>query len=196
MKGFIRYFTAASSFGAALLAVSGCTTYREHVDPCWPARYNSSARHSVEDMHNAQAAQGHVLGQTVWNSYFAKNEKTNEATAALNEAGKEFLRNISRKQPFPDPQIWLQYPHDVTDAAKREQMIADRKAAVRNFLTTQTMIGGGDNYQIGVHDFVQPTYPANWTEKAYNAIDIQGKLNILQGGSSGSSGGGSGGGSR
>jgi hypothetical protein len=192
MKGFIKHFTAASCFGAALLAVSGCSTYRDLVDPCWPERYNSMARSSVREMSNAQADKGHKLDQTVWNAYFVKNDKTNEGTAVLNEAGKEFLRNLARKQPFPDPQIWLQYPHDVTHTAKREQMLTDRKGAVRNFLTTQTMTAGGDSYQIGVHDHVQPTYPANWTEKAYNAIDIQGKLNITQGGGSSGGGGGSG----
>ena len=48
----------------------------------------------------------------------------------------------------------------------------DRKAAIRSFLTMQTKPGGGDLYQIDVHDHLQPTYPAEWTGRAYNAIDL------------------------
>jgi hypothetical protein len=182
MKGFIKQFAAASCFAAALFTLFGCYHYRELVDPCWPERYNSTARSSVKQMVNAQADKGHKLDQTVWNLYFEKDSKTSEGTANLNEAGKEFLRNIARRQPFPDFQLWLQYPHDVKDGDRREPMVAERKIAIRNFLTTQTKLAGGDNYQIDVHDHVQPTYPAEWTDKAYKGVDIQGKLVVTQGG--------------
>jgi len=188
MKGFIKQTAAAIGFSAALLTVLGCTHYRDLVDPCWPERYDSMARASVREMTNAQAAQGHKLDTTLWNTYFEADPKTNEPTAELNGAGQAFLRNIARRLPFPDSQLWLQYPYDVTDPAKRDQMIAERKVAIRNFLTIQTKLSGGDHYQIDVHDLVQPTYPSAWTQKAYNGVDIQGKLpGANAGGSSGSS---------
>ena len=199
MKGFIRQTAVALGVGAALFTVLGCTHYRELVDPCWPERYNSMARGSVREMHMAQSAQGHKLDTTVWNIYFQidRTEKGEDfPTAKLNGAGEEFLRNISRRQPFPDPQLWLQYPHDVKDPARRAQMIADRKASIRMFMNTQTMPGHGDTYQIDVHDHVMPNYPSEWTIKAWNQIDIQGKLQVQTTTGGGGGGGGSGGGGR
>jgi hypothetical protein len=190
MKGFIKHFAVASSFAASLFMLIGCYHYRELVDPCWPERYNSTARASVREMCTAQSNKGHILDQTIWNSYFERDLKTGDGTAKLNEAGQEVLRYIARRQPFPDFHLWLQYPHDVKDVGKREQVVADRKVAIQNFLSTQTLLGGGDNYQISMHDFVQPTYPAEWAEKAYRAIDMQGKLIAVPQGSGGSGGGG------
>jgi len=189
MKGFIKQFAAASCSAATLFTVFGCYHYRDLVDPCWPERYNSTARASVREMLNAQADKGHKLDQTIWNSYFEKDAKTYNGTANLNEAGKEFLRNLARRQPFPDFQLWLQYPHDVKNPSMREQMVENRKMAIRSFLTTQTKLGGGDNYQIDVHDHLQPTYPAEWTDKAYKEIDIKGRLPLIQGGGGGGGGG-------
>jgi uncharacterized membrane protein YgcG len=204
MKGFIKRFTAASCFGAALFTAAGCEHYRNAVDPCWPERYNQLARGSIREMHGAQTEKGHILGQTLWSSYFLqaeatvkdpktlRDEKILVGTSELSEAGKEFLRGISRKQPYPDPQLWLQYPHDVP-SERRDQVIAERKINIQNFLTKETMVGGGGNYQIAVHDFIQPTYPAEFTIRAYNQLklNIQGRPIITQG--AGNSGGGAGG---
>src|SRR5260370_18037154 len=152
MKRFIKHFTAASCFGATLCTVMGCEHYRGWVDSCWTKPQNSTAQDRIREMRNAQTDHGHKLEQTVWNSYFAKDERTNESTATLNEAGKEFLRQLARCQSFPDPQIWLQYPSDVTDTSKHDQVIAERRIAIRNFLSKETHLGGDHKYQIALLD--------------------------------------------
>ena len=55
MKGFIRQTAVGCCFGAVLFTLAGCYTYRNLVDPCWPERYSSMARHSVRDISNAHA---------------------------------------------------------------------------------------------------------------------------------------------
>ena len=180
MKRFMKHFAAASCFGAALLTVMGCEHYRGCGDSCWTKPDNSTVYGRVRERQNAQTDQGHKLEQVVWNSYFAKDERTNESTSTLNEPGREFLRHVARCQPFPDPQIWLQYPTDVTDTNKRDQIIAERRIAIRKFLTTQTPLGGGEKYQIAVLDPVVRTDAAAWTEKAKRPIDIRGKVTLEQ----------------
>jgi hypothetical protein len=186
MKQFMKHFTAASCFGAALLTVMGCEHYRGCVDSCWTKPDNSTAHDRVREMQNVQTDHGHKLEQVVWNSYFAKDERTKESTSTLNETGREFLRHLARCQPFPDPQIWLQYPSDVTDTRKHDQIIAERRIAIRKFLTTQTHLGGGEKYQIAVLDPVVRTDAAASTEKAKRAIDVWGKVTVQQRESAGS----------
>lgn len=169
MKGFIKQTAVVSCFGAAVFTLLGCTHYRNLVDPCWPERYTSIARQSVRDMHGAQEAQGHMLDQTVWNYHFRADGK-GDGTAILNEGGEEFLRNIARRQPHPDFNLWLQYPHDVKDAAQRNNLIEMRKTAIRNFLTTHTLVGNGAGYHIAVHDMLPPTYPAQWSTNAVKSV--------------------------
>ncbi|MBI3821100.1 MAG: hypothetical protein HY289_00295 [Planctomycetes bacterium] len=182
MKGFIKQAAAVGCFSAALFAVLGCQHYREVVDPCWPARYNGMARQSIRDMNGAQEDQGHKLDQTLWNHHFEAG------TDILNAAGKDQLRYISRRQPHPDFQIWLQFPHDV--AKDRDGLIAKRKESIRVFLTTQTMSNNGIAYQIGVHDHAVPTYPSEWTNAAYKKVgdDISKGVSITSQAPSGSSG--------
>jgi hypothetical protein len=162
MKGFIKQTAAICCFGAGLITVLGCAAYRDVVDPCWPERYNSMASSSVRQMHMAQAAQGHKLEQTIWNTFFETDPKTGEGTSVLTDAGKETLRNLSRKEPVPDFQLWLQYPHDVKDAARRDG------------------IGSGDSYTIDVHDLSMPTYPAEWTGFAMQNIEKSIKTGAAQ----------------
>src|SRR5262245_54336308 len=69
MNGFIKK-TATLFVGVGLTSLVGCCCYPDLVDPCWPERYNTQARHSVIHTTNAQAHNGHVLDQTVWNWYF------------------------------------------------------------------------------------------------------------------------------
>jgi hypothetical protein len=141
-------------------------------------------------MRNAQTDHGRKLEQTVWNSYFAKDERTHESTATLNETGKEFLRQLARSQSFPDPQIWLQYPSDVTDTSKHDQIIAERRIAIRNFLSKETHLGGDYKYQIAVLDPAERTDAAAWAATAKKGIDIGGKRTGDQRDAGSASGGG------
>jgi hypothetical protein len=180
MKRFIKHFTAASCLGAALFTVMGCGHDRGCVDSCWPKPHNSTALDRVHEMQNARTDHGHKLEQVVWNNYFAKDERTGDGTTTLNETGQEFLRHLARCQPLPDPQIWLQYPSDVTDTSKHDQVIAERRIAIRKFLTKETHLGDGEKYQIAVLDPGERTGTVAWTEKAKKATDIRGKLTVEQ----------------
>ena len=168
MKGFIKQIAAALSFGAALFTMFGCYHYRNHVDPCWPERYSSIARHNVRAMHIVQADQGHKLDQTIWNSHFV------EGTAILNDSGVKHLRYIAQRTPCPDRQLWLQYPHDVKEDKRvvNGVHINDRRiATIRAYLDRNTLASNGAGYQIDVHDLPQPTYPANWTQGALENVE-------------------------
>jgi hypothetical protein len=156
MKGFIP--RTALGLGLSLFTLAGCAAYRDIVDPCWPERYNSLARQSVYDATNAQAANGHVLDQTVWN-YFFKTGKNGAPTDELNAAGIEKLTFISRRRPAPDTRIFLATAQDIPGLAEKapDKAIAERIdlnnrriAAVQKFLTVQT--NGLAAYQIEVHD--------------------------------------------
>ena len=190
MTRFIKHFTAASWFGVALCTVMGCEHCRSCVDSCWTKPDNSRAQDRIREMRNAQTDHGRKLEQTVWNSYFTKDEKTHESTATLNETGKEFLRQLARCKSFPDPQIWLQYPSDVADTSKHDQIIADRRIAIRNFLSKETHLGVGYKYQIAVLDPAERTDAAAWAATAKKGIDIRGKRTGDQREDAGSASGG------
>lgn len=157
MKGFIP--RTALGLGLSLFTLAGCAAYRDIVDPCWPERYNSLARQSVNDATNAQAANGHILDQTVWNYFFEQDPKTGAPTDKLNPAGIEHLKYISRRRPAPDTHIFLATAQDIpgmTDKApdkaiaERIDLNSRRIAAVQKFLTLQT--NGLAAYQIEIHD--------------------------------------------
>ena len=170
MKGFIKQAAVLTCFSAALFAVLGCEHYRTLVDPCYPERYNAQARQSVRDMHNAQSAQGHKLDQTIWNNHFEKDANTGEGSAVLNEAGKELLRQIARRQPWPDHQLWLQFGHDVKEPNRRN-VTTLREVAIRNFLEANTQHANGKAYNIEIHDLIQPTYQSTWTQGALDNVE-------------------------
>jgi uncharacterized membrane protein YgcG len=156
MKGFIP--RTALGLGLSLFTLAGCAAYRDIVDPCWPERYNALARQSVNDATNAQASNGHILDQTVWN-YFFKTGKNGAPTDELNAAGIEKLTFISRRRPAPDTRIFLATAQDIPGLAEKapDKAIAERLdlnnrriAAVQKFLTVQT--NGLASYQIEIHD--------------------------------------------
>ena len=160
MKGFIIKQTAAGlCVAAAAFAIVGCTHYRDVVDPCWPTRYNlMAANKRPRDERGSRRHKGTNSIKTVWNAFFEKDPKTDEGTVILNGAGQEFLHSIARRQPVPDFHLWLQYANDIKDASKRDAVGEQRKLAIRTFLTKETKLGGGDNFQIDVHDMVMPTH--------------------------------------
>jgi len=125
MNGFIRKTALGMCLGTAL-TLAGCVPYGDLVDPCWPERYNYQARHSVRDTFNAQAANGHTFDQTVWNEHFEPG------TAVLTVAAKEHLKYLARRQPAPDPLVFVQYSWDGKD--KAEALNNDRRAAVADYL--------------------------------------------------------------
>src|SRR3989442_11730611 len=159
MNGFITKSLAAWCAAASL---GGCCAYERLVDPCWPERYAAQARYSVIDTVNAQAYNGHVLDQTVWNYHFETDPKTGAPTDRLNPGGLQHLTYLSRRRPSPDPKVYLQTAQDMgyNPASPPEKLVevrADldnkRQAAVHKFLTTQTAGRHlGYDFVIIVHD--------------------------------------------
>ena len=179
MKGFIKQTATGICFSAGLFTIMGCYHYREIVDPCWPERYNAIAAHSVRDMQIAQADKGHILNQTLWNEDFDGDK--------IKPSGIARLKWIAGREPTPVlMKVYLQnadVPLDA-DTAKyiREQERANdgRRKAMQAFLSTQTAARNGTVYQIDVHDYVQPSYPANWTQNALDKVELNTKTGILQ----------------
>jgi hypothetical protein len=156
MKGFIPRTMLGLSL--SLVSLAGCTCYREIVDPCWPQRYNALERQSVNDALNAQANNGHILDQTIWNYHF-EHLATGAPTAQLNPAGIEHLKLISRRRPAPDTHIFLATAQDIPGLAQQapDKALAERKAlddrrieAIRRYLAIQA--GTAIAYNIEIHD--------------------------------------------
>lgn len=117
MNGFIRRAALGTCLGASVAALAGCVpAYRDLVDPCWPERYNYEARQSVRSAFNAQAANGHTLDQTIWNEHFERGAD-GYGTPTLTRAGKEHLLYLARRQPAPDPMVFVQWSHDAKGEA-------------------------------------------------------------------------------
>ena len=112
MNGFVKATVAGLCLGTGFTLV-GCAEYRQVVDPCWPDRYNAEARRSVRETFGAQAHNGHVLDQTVWNFHFEVDPRTGVTTDKLNAAGMEHLKYLARRLPTPDPNLYLQTAQDV-----------------------------------------------------------------------------------
>jgi hypothetical protein len=157
MKGFIP--RTMLGLGLGLVTLAGCTGYREIVDPCWPERYNAQARQSVNDVMNAQAGNGHILDQTIWNYHFEHDPKTGAPTDRLNPAGIEHLNLISRRRPAPDTHIFLATAQDVPGLAEKapDKASAERKdlndrrlASIQRYLAIQA--GTAFAYSIDIHD--------------------------------------------
>src|SRR6266446_6374697 len=91
------WMLAAGLAGAA----AGCVPYRNMVDPCWPQRYNYTARREVVEAFAPQVQNGHVLDQTIWNYHF------DEGSDQLNGMGLAKLDYMVRRRPAPDPSIYL-----------------------------------------------------------------------------------------
>ncbi|MBI2803914.1 MAG: hypothetical protein HYX68_02910 [Planctomycetes bacterium] len=179
MNGFIKQTTAVICFGAGVLALIGCTHYREHVDPCWPERYNKAAQYSVKDMHNAQAFKGHILNQTVWEDDFDGNK--------LKKSGMAKLHYIANREPTPAVmKLWLQNSDlSQIDPKKREKLEGDpaeykkeqdrvnaaRLKAIMVYLETQRAGTQRTLYEIDIHNYEQPTYRADWTDKALQNLE-------------------------
>src|SRR5438034_8065979 len=88
-------------------AAGGGAVYRQFVDPCYPERYNATARAEVLAPFAAQVNNGNVLNQTVWNWYFEAG------TDKLTGAGRAKLDSLAQTRPVPDSRLYLQAARDV-----------------------------------------------------------------------------------
>src|SRR5262245_29573439 len=160
MKGLITRALAAVCVAGALAAGgSGCCTYRDLVDPCWPERYESMARQEVYASFAPQVDNGHVLDQTVWNYHFEADPKTGVPTDKLTPAGLTVLDRMVRRRPCPDSRVFVQTAHDVAyDPATPDQFAnartdldGRRVLAVQKYL--QAAAGGRPMaFDVTVHD--------------------------------------------
>jgi len=162
MNGFISKTIAGLALGSGLSVFSGCYAYRQCVDPCYPERYDAVARASVHETFAAQAANGHILDQTVWNSDFEIDPGTGEPTDRLTIGGQEHLKYISRRRPAPDPRVFLQTAQDVPAASTlttekltrtRNDLDMKRTQSIQKFLAGQ--VSGramAVNFEVVVHD--------------------------------------------
>jgi hypothetical protein len=163
MKGLIKKAAAALCLTAGLAAFVGCARYRETVDPCWPERYSYQARGSVRDVHNAQAEKGHILNHSLWNSDFT-DEK-------LNPSGAAKLKYIVHREPTALVQkVYLQNADDA-DGMRRETLNSLRSKAILAYLQTQRSERSPTHFDVEVHNYQQPTYPAEWTGKALMNVE-------------------------
>lgn len=168
MNGFISRTLAAAGM-AASLAGAGCCGYYDMVDPCYPQRYNFTARTEVCGTLTPQVKNGHVLDQTIWNWMF--EVESGKPTDRLNAAGQEKLTQLIRRRPAPDPIIYLatgqvgadQLVYDPTKpealAESRRDLDSRRIAAVYKYLNAQTA-DHGLAFQVIVHDPAEPDLPA------------------------------------
>jgi hypothetical protein len=162
MNGFIKATVAGLCLGTGFTTMVGCATYRQVVDPCWPERYNAEARMSVRETFGAQAHNGHVLDQTVWNYDFEIDPQTGEPTDRLNPSGMEHLKYLARRRPAPDPTVYLQTAQEVSGgknlpadklAQARAELDSKRIDAIQKYLAGM-MTGRSQAvaFQVAVHD--------------------------------------------
>ena len=150
MNGFIK---RAAVLCVAAAGGLGCYSYRDLVDPCYPERYESAARHEVVGAYTPQIQNGHVLDQTVWNYDFEPG------TDKLTGMGLDHLAYVARRRPQPDPLVYIQTAQDVAYdpaapdkmADARQDLDAKRIVAVQKFLSAQTA-GRQVAFQVLVHD--------------------------------------------
>ncbi len=168
MKGLITRALTAACLGGGFTLTTGCACYRDLVDPCYPERYSAMARQEVNEPFAAQANNGHVLDQTVWNYHFEKG------TAKLTPMGEMQLAYLARRRPSPDPKVFLQTAQDVAyDPANpadfvrdRTKLDGDRIQVALTYLQAQTA-GRPVPFDVTVHD---PAEPGMAAQRMINAV--------------------------
>lgn len=153
MKGFITIGLALGLFAGT--AAAEMPTYREIVDVCYPWRYGYQARQNVYAWFAPQVENGHVLDQTIWNSFFVPG------TDRLTAGGMEHLAYLARRRPCPDPVVYVQTAQDTPGAFDperasrfvdaRNRLDGGRIEAVRKFLMAYTA-GRGELFTVVLHD--------------------------------------------
>jgi hypothetical protein len=188
-RNLARMLLAAAGL-IVVTASNGCVSYRNLVDPCWPERYNHTARRDVVDVFAPQVQNGHVLDQTIWNYMFVTGRDE------LNAQGRFKLDYMIRRRPQPDSNIFLQTAHDLQYNAQDPDRFAEnrrdldqrRAASIRQYVNAQT-VGRPMAFEIAVHDPFEVGANAEYakgSQKLVNAASQTGPLGALTGGGGGS----------
>lgn len=157
-------------------AASGCRhtageRYANLVDPAWPERYSYVAKLNTLQPFQAQAANGQVLSQTVWNYHFEAGTDT------LTRAGQQSLDRIVLQRPTVDGRVFLQTARDIGYDAENPAKYADtrrdlderRIKAVHNYLAAQTA-ARPTNFEVQVIDSSDPAISARYSEAALQSL--------------------------
>jgi len=196
--------TAAAGGLLAVLGAVGCATadrpsvqdrLADYYDPCWPERYTSVARQEVLEPFAAQAMNGAVIDNTVWNYHFEPQ------TDRLTPAGLEKIDYLVRRRPGPETHLFVQTARDLAYAPEAaDKLVADRialdtkrMAAVKKYFATQAAAKGVIP-DVQVIDPADPSIPARYPANAFNALPGRYPAGPIGGG--GGSGGGTAGGGR
>lgn len=151
MNGRVTKALAGAALAGGL--VTGCEHYQQCVDPCWPERYNNTARREVISAFAPQVQNGHILDQTIYNHQFEFG------TDRLTASGLDQLDILVRRRPVPDPRIFLATARDLSfepgnpDAYKAAQddLNNKRSIAIQKYMSAQT--GGRPmQFEVVVHD--------------------------------------------
>jgi hypothetical protein len=193
MKGFIGKGLTVLCW-AAMAAGLGCLPDR-CVDPCYPERYNFMARQAVNAAMAPQVQNGHVLDQTIWNSYFEPG------TDKLTTGGLERLAYIARRRPCPDTLLYLQTAQDVIyDQSAPEKMVEARQtldgrriAAIQAYLTAQTA-GRPTPFQVVIHDPAEASLASTPVNSSVTQMYFRFMGGLIMNGQGGMGGGAMGGG--
>ena len=123
---------------------------------------------------------------------------------SLRPSGIAKLKYIAHREPVAlVMKVYLQDADDL-DPAKRDSVNASRTKAILAYLQTQRSDRQPTHYEVEVHHYAQPTYPAHWTDKALKNVEMNIESGRAQpfiapavgGGSSGGSGSSSSGGGK
>ena len=191
---------AGSGHQAGEGAAGGGAVYRQFVDPCYPERYNATARTETLAPFAAQVNNGNVLNQTIWNWYFEVNEKDRSPSDRLTEAGRRKLDSIAQTRPSPDSRLYIQAARDLAvtgdNADKisglRDDLTARRAAAIQKYMSTQPTIGGNAvAYEIFVHDAPTSGMPAEFAASSFRSqtLGYRGGIGGAAGGATNATGG-------
>jgi len=152
MKGVVTKALAGVALAGGL-ASTGCYHYEKVTDPCWPERYNATARRELINGFAPQVQNGHVLDQTLYNYQFEPG------TDRLTASGLDQLDTLVRRRPCPDPRIFLATARDLgydagnpeAYAAARRDLDDKRAAAIQKYVGVQTA-GRPMAFEVVVHD--------------------------------------------
>jgi outer membrane protein OmpA-like peptidoglycan-associated protein len=199
-------FAAAAAAGCASTRSASCDNagggrqggdcLTKCYDPCWPERYSHTARLETLQPFQAQAANGVILNNTVWNYHFVTGKDE------LNNAGKATLNQFVQQRPSPNPRVFLQTSRDgiafdmnaPEKFADAQRDLNERRAkAVHNYLAAQTA-SRPVNFEIQVIDPSDPALTARFGVHAIGQLTNQYRGSLGSGGGAGGGVSGSGGG--